>query len=432
MNTRCKEGALIRDIPSYRKMSAQMRTFSLFKRAFPFLKPFLGILGVKVKEIEEALAGVDDLVRQSEELMLIPDRFNELFAERGWIIHDRMNLEVAKKAIEKADAGDYDAAETDLVEYYGPETVRWMLQSMFALKAFRPRMRLAEKALLDYEEQRYHACVPVVLALLDGLVNEVHEARRGFFAEGTDLAAWDSIAAHGSGLNTLAALFRKGRQKTTVEEIRIPFRNGIMHGTDLGYDNVYVAAKSWAALFATRDWAIRAESGLLDPPPAEPEPTWREFAGQLQEYVADKERLERWKPRSLRVGIEVPESGKPEAFTPGTPERSLAEYLDYWGSQNYGHMSRCLSHIWDPMSGGAPARVREALKAKLLKAFRFTSIVDLASFITEVEAEVVFEEDGTPSTQIVKFRLVNEDPKGDLAPRDKPGSRWLLMDWLVG
>ena len=49
-----------------------------------------------------------------------------------------------------------------------------------------PRWHLAQKALIDYREARYHACVPVVLALLDGIVNEAHEKGRGlklgFFA----------------------------------------------------------------------------------------------------------------------------------------------------------------------------------------------------------------------------------------------------------
>jgi hypothetical protein len=55
------------------------------------------------------------------------------------------------------------------------------------------------KALVDYEQERYHACVPVVLALLDGLVNELYEKRRGFFAEGVDLTH-GFYSAHSRGL----------------------------------------------------------------------------------------------------------------------------------------------------------------------------------------------------------------------------------------
>ena len=37
-----------------------------------------------------------ELERMAEELATIPDRFNDIFAERGWIIYDMMNVEIAK------------------------------------------------------------------------------------------------------------------------------------------------------------------------------------------------------------------------------------------------------------------------------------------------------------------------------------------------
>jgi hypothetical protein len=53
-------------------------------------------------------------------------------------------------------------------------------------------MRLAQFALEDHKAQRFHASIPVVLALTDGLVSEISENQRGLFAEGVDLRAWDS------------------------------------------------------------------------------------------------------------------------------------------------------------------------------------------------------------------------------------------------
>ena len=89
------------------------------------------------------------------------------------------------------------------------------------------------------------------------MVSELHEKRRGFFAEEVDLQAWDSIAAYSKGLNVLVSIFQKGRKTTRIKPIFLPYRHGIIHGMDLGYDNKVVAAKTWAALFATRDWALR-------------------------------------------------------------------------------------------------------------------------------------------------------------------------------
>ena len=113
------------------------------------------------------MAKVEELGRSVEELASIPDRFNDFFADRGWIIHELMNLEVAKAAIKKAESEDISDAEVDLVNYYDARTVEWYINRMKSVDAFLPRWQLAQKALIDYREARYHACVPVVLALLD-------------------------------------------------------------------------------------------------------------------------------------------------------------------------------------------------------------------------------------------------------------------------
>ncbi len=152
--------SLISDIPSIQKVLKDAKNLKSLKASMPILRPFLRLLRVDVSAIDAELSKVDDLERMAIELASIPDHFNDLFASRGWIIYDLMNLEVATAAIQKAEAGDTDGAELDLVDYYNPETVRWQLTMMMGVRAFRPRMPLAEKALTDYCEERYHACVP--------------------------------------------------------------------------------------------------------------------------------------------------------------------------------------------------------------------------------------------------------------------------------
>jgi hypothetical protein len=422
---------LIRDIPSIKKALKDAKNLSTLKRAMPLLRPALRAFGTDVHELDEAFADVDDLVQQIEELSSIPDRFNDLFASRGWIIYDVMNLDTAKAAIKKAEVGDVDGAETDLVEYYSTETVQQKLRMMHVVEAFRPRMPLAEKALTDYKEGRYHACVPVVLALLDGLVNELHEKRRGFFSENVDLTAWDSISAHSRGLNVLAKIFQKGRYKTTTELLNVPYRNGILHGMDLGYDNRVVAAKTWAALFATRDLALKAERGQISTPPEEPRTSWRDLLQQISENEADKKRIEQWQPRQLTLGNNVPVTGASTAFADGTPEQKLAEYLEYWKRQNYGYMSQCISSRFGPQAKKNPGLIRDVFKSKNLKSFVFTAIEDTAPAMTVICAELVFEELEREIRKPVEFRLINEDSEGNSAVRGKPYAEWVIVNWEV-
>lgn len=421
----------IRDIPRIKKTLEDAKTVKTLRKVSPFVLPALRLFGVDVSQIKEALADVENLDSLAEELAAIPDRFNDLFAQRGWIIYDQMNLETAKAAVIKAEAGDIDGAETDLTNYYNPDNVQWKLQTMMGVRAFRPRMALAEKAFVDYKEERFHACVPVVLALLDGLVNELHEKRRGFFAKDVDLQAWDSIAAHNKGLNALTKIFQAGRYTTSSETITIPYRNGILHGMDLGYDNRMVAAKSWAALFAARDWAIRVEQGLTTPPPEEPKPSWGDVIQQIRENENDRVALAAWQPRNLVVGVDVPKTGEPNIFAEGSPEQRLAEFLSYWKKCNYGGMAQYLPSIFEGSKNKLAGQVRAAYSSKLLEEFEFYTVKDEVPAVTLIEVKLLYKEDDILVDCTVTARLLSEDGKGYPAIPGKPNSTWRIVNWTL-
>lgn len=419
----------IRDIPSIKGALDDVEGIKKFKKAVSALHPLLKLLDVDIVTMDETLEEIDSLEKSMIQMASLPDRFNNLFATRGWIIYGYMNFDVAKTAVEKAEAGDIDGAEADLVEYYSADTVRWKLQTMRGVKAFRPRMRLAELALTDYQEERYHACIPVVLALLDGLVNELHKNHRGFFAEGVDLTAWDSMAAHSKGLNVLAGILKQGRKTTRTEEIAIPYRHGIMHGMDLGYANKMVAAKTWAALFATRDWALKVEKGELTSPPEKHRMNWRETFRQFKENRDDKSRLAAWQPRAIQPGMDIPETGGANMYGQGTPERKLAEFLSYWKERNYGYMARCVPIDIAYSAKELPAQMRKSYGSKHLKAFRFISISDDAAAVTEIKTALLLEEDGTESDMPQIFRMIYLDTDGNPATRERPGGTWTVFNW---
>src|SRR5215213_7032014 len=117
----------IRDIPRIKELLNQSKSMQAFKTASPVILPLLKLLGVNVSQTEEALTQFEELQHAIEEMAGIPDRFNDLFADRGWIMYDLMNLDVAKAAISKAEAGNIAEAEDNLVDYYDVETVRWKL-----------------------------------------------------------------------------------------------------------------------------------------------------------------------------------------------------------------------------------------------------------------------------------------------------------------
>ena len=197
-----------------------------------------------------------------------PDRFNDLFSELGWIYYKSLDSDLVLNAINRAESNDINGAEVDLTNYYNDNTIKCNLRELGQLTAFRSRMPLAQKALIDYNEERYHSSIPVVLALLDGMVTDAYLNAGGYKlslpADVINFHAWNSVADHGKAFKALVGILKKQRGKTVSAQIDKPYRHGILHGMDLGYDNQVVAAKAWAALFAFRDWVEKAEKGLLN------------------------------------------------------------------------------------------------------------------------------------------------------------------------
>lgn len=420
-----KKSSRLKDIPSMKEITETAQNMKVLKEMMPLFGPLLKGLGADVDKMNQSLEKVDELSKATFEMTSIPDRFNDTFAEHGFILYDMMNFEIATKAVERAEAGQLKEALQDIVDYYNPETVQRLLGRMKTVKAFGPRLILAYKALNDFKEERYHACVPVVLALMDGLVNDLHEDHRGFFSESTELEAWDSIAAHSKGLGKLVQIFRKGRYKTTTESIHLPYRNGILHGIDLGYDNKTVAVKTWAALFAVREWAVKVERGELKAPETKPKETWSQMISRSVEIQNDKIEIEKWKPRKLDDLHE-------RTFENGSPEFALNQFLSLWYKKNYGNMSKLIPiKTFSGKEKEAPARIREQFSDKILKSYEIISIIDAAAAKSDIEVKLSIEAYGRMNEKIDTFIMINEDSEGAPAVRGKPNSNWVVQTWRV-
>ncbi|HET7231229.1 MAG TPA: hypothetical protein VFJ16_14550 [Longimicrobium sp.] len=429
-----------RELASIQKIFDDIEKFRSLKLIFPLIRPFLQSAGVKVDEIEKQFEEMEKIQKNLEELTNTLDRFNELFSGRGWISYESMNFEVTKAAVLNAVVGEWGAAEAGLVEYFDADEVRRGIRRMHSVRAFRPRLRLARLAAEDYAAGRYHACIPVVLALLDGMVNEIHQkvhgSRRGISSEGVDLNAWDSIAAHNNGLNQLVKIFQTGRRKTSEEEIDLPYRNGIMHGIDLGYDNKTVAAKCWAALFATREWAVKAEQGQHEAPTPTPEPTleetWNSLASSIRAYGEMQEaskRLEGWKPRQWQIGSEIPRNGPPSEYRDGSPEQKLVEYLSNWSKRNFGYMARCIADVFGPPKAKAAAQVRQEFSDKRLLSFELMDLCEETYAITEITVALKIEWNGSNFEVQHRYRMVHQGDDGMPVLPDLGPAEWKVINW---
>lgn len=391
---------------------AEMRMWRGLLRTARFLQPLLRRLGVDLSKVD-----LDEMIATLDTLTDIRDSFNEVFAPLGWIAHDWVNVDAAQEALSLARAGDLPSAERRMVDAYAPEHVESFLLWMQRLRCFRKRYDLAWLALDDYRAGRFHACVPVVLALLDGMGQELTGA--GFLRQGVRFARADSFLEIGPGLATLIRAMTQSRGGTTEEQISLPFRHGILHGVDLGYANRMVAAKTWAALIAAGSYARSIEN----PKPKVEDVGMFEAIRQLGETQRRGKELERamedWAPRDPATTL--------AGLRGAGPERHSAEAVAHalfaaWVSGNFGQMARCSADRLRMGVNHLAGRIRQNINGRP-SGFAIIRVEDDGPGATQVEAEFNWT-DAPSSTTELRFCYYLEE---EWMPRTLPGGEWLAV-----
>jgi len=306
----------------------------------------------------------------------VGDAFADMFGSVGWVRVNTLDPSVAARAVDVGRTEGLDAAETKLVDHYSSAWVADRLGWLRYLEGFRERYPLALLALEDYKAGKFYASALVTLALMDGWVNDLNVVdgqRRSLFSDET--ARPD--AALPPALCRLQQVFGRRRMATRTDKITIPYRHGILHGMDLGYNNRIVAAKCWAALFAVRDWAV-----ALTP----------------------------WEPADRPAG---------------PPDRVVSECLAAWHEGDYTRMANCVA----PMMRMIPANVLDQVAGTDLRAYGAVTIEEWArnTCAGTVRAEVSVE--GRVAAQTLVFSLALNGPDGDLVWEPGVGTVWGITGW---
>lgn len=408
------------DNPTSEELKKQFKEFESLEalyKAFPFANSMF-------PKLEHAFNEFNKIKKQAE-ILKAPDQFNERFANVGWIAYESMNINVMQRAIDIHDAEGKDAAEQFLADSYDSNCLELGIRWFNGSPEFRRRIRLAELAKEDYLTGRYHACIPLLLSLLDGLVNDVSK-HVGFFADSTDVTAWDCIAAHESGLQTLALLLTTGRNKTNDDPISIPYRHGILHGRELAFDNKLVAAKVWAALFAARDWAVALADGKKTPKPKEEKSSF-EILAQLADNARQKKLLNEWEPRDSVELSYFPHLGEAISLPLGTPERAVAEFIENWMANRYSFVAQSLLYFTEDSLGKKSGRAKQDFGKHVPISYKVLSIEDQTAAITHVEVELTFSADGTQIPKQASVRAIYQDNENNAMVRAEPDGVWKIV-----
>jgi len=264
---------------------------------------------------------------------------------------------------------------------------------------------------------------------------------KGFFAGNTNLTAWDSIAAHSTGLTVLKKVFTDTRKKTTKKDLVLPYRHGILHGRDLGFANKTVTAKCWAALFAIKDWANAIKQGKKTPPLPEPELSFRENLTQLKKSIVDyaesrkrndlvSAKVEAWKAREVKVGIDIPEKGTSKDYKDFTPEQEAIRFAEYWKRRNYGMIAEQIHQFSKSPSNfkKEAGRVRKVFGDKKLIDYKITKINDWSPAISEVTISVTFEYENKQYEKKITLRLIYEGINREILIIGDKGGQWKYIE----
>lgn len=375
-------------------------------------------------ELKETFDKFDEVKKQLKKLE-IPDQFNAHFSKLGWVAYESMNFEIMQKAITIDETNGQFTAEEFLTNSYDETTLNQGILRFKGNNHFRKRIRLAKLAKDDYLAGRYHACIPLLLSLLDGLSDDI-SSHVGFFAKNIDLTTQDSIAAHESGLQTLSSLMNQSRKKTNEEIISIPYRNGILHGRDLNFDNKTVAAKCWAALFAIRDWAEAIESEKKDPQPEE-DINCAQLLEKISKTELTKKSIEEWKARSSDELIHLPFEGDIANLPENTPEHAVATFINYWNNKKFGPMSNILSYFKNYSSGKKAGLTRENFEKHTPISFKILDVKDTTPALSHVITELHIKAEDQTQTFQISIYTEYQDSEGDLEVRSIPNGQWKII-----
>ena len=415
----------ISEIPQYKNLSDQVNMLGCLSYFLPFL-----FTKDQRRELKNMREKVDELRR-------LPDEFNTLFLERGWICFDSMNSDLLKKCVVLCKNGDIERAEQTLIDFYKGD-IPYLVYPLRSLPGFKERYELLIKALDDYRESRYHACVPVFLMITDGVVNQVLKRNLGAFAENTDFNLYNSTVGHSSGLPSLIKLMSATHKATNTNEIVIPYRNGILHGMDVNYDNVYVATKSLAVLFAVADWVRDYNKGLGVKPIEDADvsseaiedivESLSAFAQQREELNREKKMLEEWRPRNFE-NIDF------ASFAPeeGTPECRVCEFFEFYTKSNYGKMASILTGLRETTDGKMAGEVRKLVSDIKCTGFKIVGINDHAAAVSEVYLFLSVIVDGVAKDIDVKARVLYQADKVSCNPLVRGDSRgqWYVLNTML-
>ena len=393
-------------------------------KAFKWLSVFLPKKNrQQIKELEVNMANMIHLI----------ESFNKYFSDAGWCAYDSMNMSLMENAVKAYKADGLDAGEQVLIQYYQTgvkDIIHWLKNKA---KPFRERYELIKCAFDDHFAERYHASVPLFLIIIDGSVNDYTKSK-GFFAEGTDVSAWDCLVGCSDSLTKLKNIFNKGRNKTNNDEIRLPYRNGILHGRDLNYANKYVSCKCISLMFA--DWMNMKDSEDFRKQKFEKEcnpPPISESLKKIRQNSIDRQEIQKWAKRDIKIGETISATPTIEECRDFPYLSPLISAFNAWSARNYGSLSVWLKNVFSYESSDKKraGECRKLFERKNLISYELEEIEERALALTKIVVLVKWESSKVVHIEHLEFGCSYQQEDGSVGYPWKDNGMWVLIPWKI-
>ena len=381
----------------------------------------------KIKEVE----------KQLDEMLTQIDKFNSRFSDSGWCAYDSMSMYLIKKCNVEFEKNGLESAERILIDYYKSdvkEITHWIKNSS---KEFSDRYNLLQAFFKNHFDEMYYSSVPLGLIIIDGAVNDFTKSK-GFFAEGTNVDAWDCLVGCSEGLEKLKKTFNKNRKKTNFEIIKMPYRNGILHGRDLNYANEYVSCKVLSLMFVVADWMKMKNSEeqrkeeyhkSINPPPI-----W-ELIKHMKYNKEVQDEIEAWEKRIVCVGKDIPIYGNVEEYIEYPYIVVIINMINAWRDGNYGELSKYLKRMFSvSLSEGRRAgECRDFFENKKLISFELVEVEERACALSKVVIKVRWKENEKVKESELVFGCVyqGDEEKSEVAVPWRDNGEWVIMPWNI-
>ena len=424
----------ISDNPSYIELLNQVKGMKLL----------LNLLPINNVELRHKIS---DIEKQINDIRFTPDRFNHYYSELGWIAYESMNSDLMRNAVRLAEDNKREEGEQLLLEYYANnDSIRYLLTRLKNHPGFTKRYELLLKAYDDYKNERFHGCIPVFLMIIDGVIDEVTKSNKGFFASDFNPKLWNSIVGHESGLSSIAKIYAKTRKRVNTDPITLPYRNGILHGKDINYDNSLVAAKCLATIFAVGDWVEQYESGKhVKPEPSKPK-SILQMLKELNETLATAQKqheenekmqdeIEKWQPRQISEEYINNINLKKASCISNSPEEKLSEFMTFFSSKNYGKIHDIIERHYNKASKGQYIQEIKSFIGDLsLLDYKIVSVKDCAPCISEIEVKLnIIDKSKEEISFTTKCRMIYQKDAFNTTPlvSGNPEGRWFIMHFYI-